>query len=76
MAIAGHIRLGGVVTEVKSARLVVVELPNGHRLFGHGTRADAAKMAALRPGEAVCVELSPADMSAGRLRFNETRQTK
>ncbi len=74
MAAADAIRLTGTVVEVKSLQLVVVELTNGHRLFGHGTKAVAAQFAALKTGDVVLVEMSPADMSCGRLKFNETRQ--
>lgn len=73
MAAADAIRVEGVVVERLSERLVRVELANGHRLFGHGTKATQAKVAALKVGDRVWLEMSPADMSTGRLRFNEER---
>jgi translation initiation factor IF-1 len=75
MAVADAIRVEGVVVEVKSGRLAIVALANGHRLHGHAARAQVRRMKALKAGDAVTVELSPADMSNGRIRFNETRQT-
>jgi translation initiation factor IF-1 len=76
MAAEDAIRVEGRVIEVLSPRLVRVELANGHRLLGHGTRRNAGRMAGLEPGRNVWVKLSPADMSVGRIQFNEERETK
>ena len=59
----------GRVVEVRSARLFRVELSNGHRVLAHPTRRDAEWAARLVVGEMVKLEMSPFDMSKGRLRI-------
>jgi translation initiation factor IF-1 len=59
----------GRVVEVRSARLFRVELANGHRVLAHPVRRDAEKAARLVVGELVKLEMSPFDMSKGRLRI-------
>jgi translation initiation factor IF-1 len=54
---------------VRSARLFRVELANGHRVLAHPVRRDAEKAARLAVGELVKLEMSPFDMSKGRLRI-------
>lgn len=66
---ADAIELEGRVMEVLSVRLVRVELANGHRVLGHSARRDAEKAARLQVGQAVRLEMSPFDMSKGRLVF-------
>ena len=42
-----------------------VELPNGHRILGYGSRKIRASGAGLAVGDRVNVEMSPFDMSKG-----------
>ncbi|MBU1692571.1 MAG: TOBE domain-containing protein [Verrucomicrobia bacterium] len=48
-----------------------VELANGHRLVAYAAPAEKGRAGGLEPGDRVRVELSPCDMSRGRLIFSE-----
>ena len=62
------IRLVGRVIEVLSDRLFRVELKNGHRLLAHASRRqDRGKLAGVKPGSELAVEISPFDFSKGRI---------
>jgi translation initiation factor IF-1 len=61
------IAVEGVVVEVLRDGLVRAELSNGHQLVAHAARKHRAKVAALAPGDNVSLELSPYDMSQGRI---------
>jgi len=57
----------GVVIEALPNRTYRVELANGHRLLGF-VAGRAAKMAAgFAPGEKVKLQLTPYDLSTGRI---------
>jgi len=49
-----------------------VELPNGHRVLGHAARRHRTQAGRLQPGEKVILELSPGDLSRGRIKFGQT----
>jgi translation initiation factor IF-1 len=61
------IRAEGVVIEVRSERLYRVELANGHRFLGFVTARRAAAGMRLAVGDRVAVEMSPLDLSKGRI---------
>jgi translation initiation factor IF-1 len=61
------INVEGVIVEVTGPGLFRAELKNGHRLLAHGARRDRDKLAALKPGDRVNLEMSPFDMSKGRI---------
>ncbi len=61
-------RVEGVIVAVLGPGLFRVELPNGHRLVGYGARRDRERLARWSSGRRVSVELSPYDLSKGRLR--------
>jgi len=44
-----------------------VELSNGHRVFAFFRRADRLKTVTVVPGEQVMLEISPYDLSEGRI---------
>ncbi len=44
-----------------------VELPNGHRLWGFGSRRMRDALATLAAGDQVVLDLSAADFSKGRI---------
>jgi translation initiation factor IF-1 len=44
-----------------------VELSNGHRVFAFFRRADHLSAAKVAPGEQVLLEMSPYDLSEGRI---------
>ena len=61
------IRLEGRVVEVLPNGTFQVELSNGHRLLGHGTRKTREALASLTVGNNVFLDLSPCDFSKGRI---------
>jgi translation initiation factor IF-1 len=71
MARADAIEVEGTVVEALPHTLYRVELANGHRVLAHcksRARTNAAKFA---PGEKVRLEMSPFDLSVGRIIYNE-----
>ena len=62
----------GIVTEALSAKAFRVRLPNGHELVAHVPLRLKAAVAGLVPGDMVTIELSPFDLSVGRI----TKATK
>ena len=67
MARENAIRVAGIVTEALSDRTYRVELSNGHRVFAFFRRADRSSAAKVAPGEQVLLEMSPYDLSEGRI---------
>ena len=67
MAREGAIEAEGVIVEVLSNKLYRVELANGHRLLAY--LAGKARLSFVRraPGDKVQLEISPYDLSAGRI---------
>lgn len=58
----------GKVLEILSPHLLRVELPNGHRILAYPFKSGRAYFKSVQPGDRVRVEMSPYDMSKGRLR--------
>jgi translation initiation factor IF-1 len=58
----------GVIVSVLQPGLFQVELPNGHRLIGYTTRREREALAGVVAGSRVKLELSPYDLSKGRVR--------
>jgi translation initiation factor IF-1 len=65
----GAFKVEGRVVTVRGPGLADVELSNGHRLVGHGTRRDARLNLPLAVGMTVTVEITPYDLSKGRIRW-------
>jgi translation initiation factor IF-1 len=63
------ITVEGLIVERLSDRLCRVELANGHRVLAHAARRDLGRAAGLAAGRRVTLEMSPCDMSQGRLRW-------
>ena len=61
------IAIEGIVVEVLGEGLFRVELANGHRLVAHTARRQRAQTAKVAVGDKVRLELSPFDMSVGRV---------
>jgi translation initiation factor IF-1 len=61
--------------EVLSPRLFRVELANGFRLLGHVSVKRLAMAARLQVGDPVKLDLSPYDLSAGRIEFKKEKPT-
>ena len=66
MAGTGPFKVEGVIVEVLPNRTYRVELVNGHRLLGY-VPGKARMTFAGRVGDKVRVELSPYDLSEGRI---------
>jgi translation initiation factor IF-1 len=64
---ADAIVVDGLVLEVLSDRTVRLELANGHRLLGFFAGKKRPVAGALAPGNKVRLELSPFDLSKGRI---------
>ena len=67
MARAGSIEVEGVVVDFLPNQMYRVELTNGHRLLAFVTGKARLSFARLAPGDKVRLELSPYDLSAGRI---------
>jgi translation initiation factor IF-1 len=67
MARADAIEVEGVVIEVLPNRTYQVELANGHRLRAFVAGKARLGFARLASGDKVKLELSPYDLSAGRI---------
>jgi translation initiation factor IF-1 len=57
----------GRVIRVLSDRTYQVELANGHRLLAFATERTKKEFAGVAPGETVKLQLTPFDLSTGRL---------
>ncbi|HWX18970.1 MAG TPA: translation initiation factor IF-1 [Candidatus Binatia bacterium] len=67
MARTDAIEVEGVVVEALSNKTYRVELANGHRLLAFVAGKARLSFARLAPGETVKLELSPYDLSEGRI---------
>ncbi|HYT59845.1 MAG TPA: translation initiation factor IF-1 [Haliangiales bacterium] len=61
------IKIEGTVVEVLQDILFRVELPNRHRLLAYTAGKARAKRVRFAPGDKVTVEMSPYDLSKGRI---------
>ena len=61
------ITVEGIVVERLGDGLFRAQLANGHRVLAHAARKNREKTAALEPGGKVRLEMSPFDMSKGRI---------
>jgi translation initiation factor IF-1 len=57
----------GVVTEAVGNDRFWLELENGHRLLAHPTRRTRTELGEVRVGDCLRVQVSPFDLSKGRL---------
>lgn len=65
------IRLDARVVSVISNAVFRVELANGHGLVAYAAGAEKGRAGSVQPGDRVRVDVSPCDMSRGRLVFRE-----
>lgn len=61
------IRLEGKVTEALPNAIFRVELENGHKVMAHVSGRMRMHFIRILPGDQVTVELSPYDLSRGRI---------
>ena len=69
MANESGIELSGVVVECLRDARFMVELPNGHRVLAHISGKIRKNFISIVLGDRVQVELSPYDLTRGRIVF-------
>ena len=69
MAKQKHIEQDGVIVEALSNAMFRVELENGHILIAHISGKMRMHFIKLLPGDKVRLEISPYDLSKGRITF-------
>ena len=69
MAKQKHIQQDGVIVEALSNAMFRVELENGHVLIAHISGKMRMHYIKLLPGDKVKLELSPYDLTKGRITF-------
>ena len=65
------IELAGIVVEALPGTQFVVELENGHRIIAHVAGRMRKHYIRLVPGDRVKVELTPYDLTKGRITYRE-----
>ena len=61
------IEVEGVVTESIPNAMFEVELPNGHKILAHVSGKMRMNYIRIYPGDKVTIELSPYDLTRGRI---------
>lgn len=69
MAKEDTIEVEGTVIETLPNAMFRVELPNGHRVLAHISGKMRMHFIRILPGDKVTVELSPYDLSRGRITY-------
>ncbi|MDI9505266.1 MAG: translation initiation factor IF-1 [Candidatus Excrementavichristensenella sp.] len=67
MSKADVIEVEGVVTESYPNAMFEVELPNGHKVLAHISGKMRMHYIRIYPGDKVTIELSPYDLTRGRI---------
>jgi len=65
------IRVEGTVVELLPNTMFRVELPNKHRVLAHISGKMRLNFIRLMPGDKVTIEMSPYDLSKGRITFRQ-----
>lgn len=63
------IQVEGKVLETLPNAMFKVELPNGHRVLAHVSGKMRMHFIKILPGDSVTMELSPYDLTRGRITF-------
>jgi len=61
------IRVEGRIVEILPHAICRVALPNGHQILAHRSARLRRESVALQAGDRVALEMSPYDMSVGRI---------
>jgi translation initiation factor IF-1 len=61
------IEVEGVVTEAYPNAMFEVQLPNGHKILAHVSGKMRMNYIRIYPGDKVTIELSPYDLTRGRI---------
>ncbi|MCK8602660.1 translation initiation factor IF-1 [Desulfoferrobacter suflitae] len=69
MAKEDTIEVEGTVVETLPNAMFRVELPNGHRVLAHISGKMRMHFIRILPGDKVTVELSPYDLTRGRITY-------
>ncbi|MFM7217306.1 MAG: translation initiation factor IF-1 [Bacteroidota bacterium] len=69
MAKQANIEQDGVITEALSNAMFRVELENGHEIIAHISGKMRMHYIKILPGDKVKVEMSPYDLSKGRITY-------
>jgi len=69
MAKEEAIEVEGMVVETLPNAMFRVELPNGHRILAHISGKMRMHFIRILPGDKVTVELSPYDLTRGRITY-------
>ncbi len=71
------IKVDGIVTETLPNAMFRVEIEGGHRVLGHVSGKMRMHYIKILPGDRVALELSPYDLSRGRivLRYKEGQRS-
>lgn len=69
MAKKQSIQVEGAVMESLPNGMFRIELPNGHKVLGHISGKIRKHYIKILPGDKVLVELSPYDLSRGRITY-------
>ena len=76
MAKQASIEQDGVITEALSNAMFRVELENGHVITAHISGKMRMHFIKILPGDRVTIELSPYDLSRGRVTFRAKNAKK
>ena len=71
MAKEDAIKVEGTVVELLPNTMFRVELPNKHRVLAHISGKMRLHFIRLLPGDKVMIEMSPYDLSKGRITFRQ-----
>ena len=71
MARKDVIEVEGRVVELLPKKMFQIELPNGHRLLAHISGKMRLHFIRILPGDKVMVEVSPYDLTKGRITFRQ-----
>ena len=76
MAKQSAIEQDGVIVEALSNAMFRVELENGHEITAHISGKMRMHYIKILPGDKVRVEMSPYDLSKGRIVFRDRKSTR
>ena len=65
------IKASGIVLETLPNATFRIELPNGHKVLAHVCGKMRMKFIRILPGDKVSIEISPYDLSRGRIVYRE-----
>ena len=71
MAREDNLRLDAKVVEARPNAMFVVELENGHRILAHISGKMRMHWIRILPGDNVTVEMSPYDLTKGRIVYRD-----